>query len=633
MVGGTLALGRRGGSGSIARDRQRWRDKEEQGGFMSDQSGGSGFVCEAGHGFQFPTGYKPDQFLYGDNGPWPSQPTDGNACKIAPEVFKEGPHSIDESEWKDWTRDLGNYLISYATANWGSNAVSALNYAQEILGLPKKEPSGFRFEMATWVANGAPPKSWGTGDKGQYPALDDARFTDMMAHGLLSKLLSKLDKPDVSVFAQFMKDLTREYWKSDLTHMRAVRTPLEGEYVAPAIALFSRPRMPAGGDPYHFQVHAIALYVQTTPGCAYDQLRIFKPSDGKAWQQAKYFALQGALIRINLVDHTMVHFPMDAINAITKSLLPTSNTIFQLLKPHFYLSLPVDNSVLEGDYSLLNRTWTYPYSPYPAKGPEIRKLFAFYWHGWKASDDPGEPWARDRDNAFPSYQFRLEPRDLPSRYGTFLNAYHKPILQFTTSIVSLMDQSENNWKEICRWADACASWIPGFPNGETINKNNELLAKTCASIIWNVAIVHSADHWLMHDLFERKLPTPYILRDKPPEAGPSLPGLPAGPASQRQVSDYRPEAFAEWDVMPARLCDEMFFRPHNTTLLGETAYDFKSLLPALRGALQAQVSTFHSALAAIDAAMHVQFPEFGIKLTPKNQSDKDNNCFAAGVQF
>jgi hypothetical protein len=436
----------------------------------------------------------------------------------------------------------------------------------------------------------------------------------LIAHGLLSKLLSELDQPDEAIFQDFLNDDMREFWKCDLTHMRVVRQPWEGEYVAPAIVLLSRPKNPAPGQEYDFQVHGIVLFVQSQAGGPYDKKELFRPVDGKAWQLAKYFALQGALVRINLIDHTMVHFPGDAINAITKSTLPKSNLVLQLLLPHLFLSLPVDNAVLEGPNSLLNRTMTYPYSPYPATGPEIRKVFPFYWWG-SVEDDPAESWALGRDNAFPPYRFSTEPREIPSKYGTFLNAYYKPILDFAKGVVTTIPADGRDWEEIRRWADAVASWIPGFPDGKTIYKNGELLAKTCATIIWNGAIVHTADHWLMHEMFEKKFPTPYIMRDQPPVS-----------ASPGVEPDYRPTVNLIDDVIPARLCDLMFFRPHNTTLLSDFKYDFSPALDDL-------VAKFRKDLGDRDAALHRHFPEFGIKLYPGNETEREADCFAASVQF
>ena len=75
---------------------------------------------------------------------------------------------------------------------------------------------------------------------------------------------------------------------------------------------------------------------------------MFTNADGEAWRVARYFVLQGAIHRINLIDHTEVHFPPDAINAISKTVLPKDNLVLRLLQPHLWLSMCVNNTVLEG---------------------------------------------------------------------------------------------------------------------------------------------------------------------------------------------------------------------------------------------------------------------------------------------
>lgn len=580
---------------------------------MPSQTSTGGLICRPGLPFGLPAGYQPEDFIYGNDGPWPCQPSDDDACRGAPEVLLRGRNSIPQSEHSEWKKYVANYYLDNSLVF----TTRAIEYSADILNI--KLDTSREIEIAVdigfWLESGFPIGTELFPEKGQYPALSDSSFTDLIAHGLLSKLMSKLDPPDETLLQNLLTDSTREFWKCDLTHMRVVRAPLDGEYVAPSIVYLSRPQTPAPGQEYDFRVEAIRIFAQTQQGGPYDHGALLTSGDGKAWQLAKYFALQGALVRINLIDHPMVHFPFDAINAITKSVLPKSNRILQLLLPHLFLSLPVDNAVLKGDYSLLNRTWNYPYSPYPAAGDEIRKVFPFYWWGSEFASDAVEPWASGRDNAFPPYQFRTEPRAIPSKYGTFLNTYYVPILDFTKGVVGSIPDDSADWEAIRFWADHVASWIPGFPNGPAIYKNRELLAKTCASIIWNGSIVHTADHWLMHQMFEQKIPTPYILRDRPPVA-PS-PGV--DPA-------FRPTVRLVRDVIPARLCDLMFFLPHGTTLLNEFKYPFENDLGPT-------VQKFKNDMIATDKQLHQMFPAFGIRLYPEVNQNPANDCFAAGVQF
>ena len=135
---------------------------------------------------------------------------------------------------------------------------------------------------------------------------------------------------------------------------------------------------------YELVAIALARKNDATGQFAYARDLVFDKathSVGTAWWLAKYFVLQGAIHRINLVDHIKVHFPGDTINAVTKSVLPRWHLINQLLVPHFRLTLPVNNTVLEGQRSIINRDTWYPWSPVTARGDEIRKLIPLAWAG------------------------------------------------------------------------------------------------------------------------------------------------------------------------------------------------------------------------------------------------------------
>ncbi|MCE4554652.1 hypothetical protein [Pelomonas cellulosilytica] len=579
---------------------------------MASDVSGSAAATDGGLPFQYPPGADPTRYSYPDDWPWPQVPTNGNPAKMAPEVIR-----IPKPELDDWKK----YLFTYYEDNFLPYADEAARYCAE--ALKKKSPNAQQTTELAVCAWAALSGSLSEGEwkrdfdtffrdfdepSGSYAPLDDKLFTDEMGHGLLSKLLSRLDKPDQKTFAAVLSKLPgRMFYKSDSTHMRVVRNPDAGEYVAPSVTLFSAPETNDGGD-LQLRVEAIALFGQPGPGQPYDTRgQLFTPADGAAWDLAKYFAMQGALVRINLVDHPMVHFPSDSINAITKAALPTDNFLLQLLWPHFRLSLPVDNSVLEGSYSLLNRTYFYPYAPYPAKGGEMRQVFPFYWTGANAPPDD-DPFWTGRPNAFPAYKFALEPRNVPSRYGNFLGAFYEPILQFTKQVVAQIPPHQK--ADIAQWATYIASWVPGFPMAEDV-ADSSTLARTLAAIIWNAAIVHSADHFLMHAMFEGKLPLPYVIRNPPP-----MNGNPGGPA-QVDASD----------VFSARLCDQLFFMPHNTETLLDCRYRFTD------GVLIGAADQFRIDLAELGESLHKRYPEFQIRVRGDTPVERERRVFAAGLQY
>ena len=229
---------------------------------MSTQTSNAGSICKPGLPFQLPNGFKPGDFLYGENGPWPCQPRDDNACKVAPEVLLEGPHCIPQSEFDDWTK----YLYDYLFDNSLTFTQSAIEYSANLLDIPLSDgyEAVIAADIAAWYVSERPVDFFDV--SGRYPSLGDSTFTDMIAHGLLSKLMSGLDPADESIAAGLLNDPGRQLWKCDLTHMRVVRNPLPGEYVAPSIVYLSRPLNPPPGQEYDFRVEAIRIFVQSQPG-------------------------------------------------------------------------------------------------------------------------------------------------------------------------------------------------------------------------------------------------------------------------------------------------------------------------------------------------------------------------------
>ena len=156
-----------------------------------------------------------------------------------------------------------------------------------------------------------------------------------MSEGLYSKFLSPLDPRDERTFADFIKDKDRfDYWKSDYSCMRVVRNTHPGEAAAASVALLRRPRNDVG---FNYEVIAFQIQHWDQDAKQFVDSPVFTKDDGEAWRVGRYFVLQGAIHRINLIDHTEVHFPPDALNAITKTVLPKHNLVLRLLLPHLWL--------------------------------------------------------------------------------------------------------------------------------------------------------------------------------------------------------------------------------------------------------------------------------------------------------
>lgn len=569
--------------------------------------------------------YKDTEFLYPNNEPWPEQSFDYPYAQ-APTVSNIPPAEAD-----DWQKNVGQYYID--------NAVGSITH-----------PTPFGIKAAEFAR-----KSFEKNGLTGYGDVTDDLFTELLCEGLYSKYLSPIDPQDKALFG-LQDEPGWQYLKSDQSCMMVVTKPWTGEYVAPGIALFRRPtnyQRPAFGSWKQYELVAIALARSEGKGKPFSYAKdlVFTRATHSAstgWWLAKYFVLQGAIHRINLVDHIKVHFPGDCINAITKSVLPRWHLISQLLLPHFRLTLPVNNAVLEGQRSIINRDTWYPWSPVTARGDEIRKLIPLAWAG-------GNYYWDQRNSSYLSYYWSNDPRTIPdpadptkalptfigldtSLYGQFLLDYHAPVLEYTRAVVAQLpklgatpDDDGIEWLEIRRWAHEAAALVPGFPDENAI-RNPEVLAQVCATIIWNAAIVHSADHATLHMMID-KHPVPFILRINPPAnnsatdpstvaqhvgddaahqanmdkhkdyvAGPirNLEGLIRQTLESKLphlggainsvvdgVINHMVDAFDShlvkhgtvplcWptDLVYCKMADLLFYRPHNSSLLYDCSYEF-----------------------------------------------------------
>lgn len=574
-------------------------------------------------------------YLYGHEGPCPQVPRDhpfGQAAEVL---------SIPKQEWTDW----GSNVDEYYHANAAKFGVGAAEFSIE------------RFLVSGLVG---------------YTEISDAAFTATMSEGLYSKFLCPtLDPADTQRFASFLTQPDQyEYLKSDYSCIAVIEQPWPDEFVAPTVVLLRRPK----NVPYGYEVVCIALsYWDDTRHTFVALAAPLTPQDGEAWRLAKYFVLQGAIHRINLIDHTKVHFPSDAINAITKTVLPKTNLVLQLLLPHLWLTLPVNNTVLEGQRSLISRRTWYPWSPFVAKGKEVRKLLPFGWYG-------SLYYFEQSNSAYPPYRFALQLAPNPSRYGAFLAAYHDPIHAFVRKVVEQLpadDDAHSDWLEIQSWAAQISAWLPGFPPWEAFLARTpgergqalDTLTDTLTMIILNAAVIHSADHTTLHKMMN-DTPVPFVLRVPPPRSASAT--LPISARTQAIVTEIKQalegmlrkvagnavekfiESFLEkelgpyiaerltmlcWptDLIYARMADLLFYQPHNESLLIDCNYAFKQTT----GPLAQAVVEFQAALRQVATTQGPVAEQYGFPLleppagTPPDQQKTiaAQRCIGAGIQY
>ena len=429
-------------------------------------------------------------------GPWP-QP--------APRFFEDAAPAVvhvPEDVQKDWDKNVGR------------------RYVRQILF----------HTLPTWL--------WSRRNPGLV-AVDDARFCEILCDGIFSKFLtpeSLFDPPDQALFADYLSGAkgpglgdSARWFKSDFTPMRLVPSDSDSA-TAPSVVLFKR------RADLSYELVAIAV----------DDL-VFDSSHGGAWTRAKYFALQGAGVLTTLLMHPKLHFPSNSIDAITRSRLPASGTLSKFLRPHFRLALAVNYAVLYGSRTVLKPGRLY--SPYPGTQTEHDELIATLWRGFKHPD--GTP-----NRAYPRYALPLEAPVIHSPYGAFLGHYHRTLLGFIRKVAAEIVETRSS--AVSAWADHCARWLPGFPDASQVF-DAELLARALTSVVLDVAVAHSADHFIYGQVNEREVPfrlnTELPSHDQPRE-----------PELETLVTST--------DNFNYRMCTLLFFRPYVIEHLADIDYGF-----------------------------------------------------------
>jgi hypothetical protein len=318
-----------------------------------------------------------------------------------------------------------------------------------------------------------------------------------------------LDCPDDATFSHHMTKTVYEYFltdsldtadrellekngissqgvhKSDLTPVSTVE-PFPGLYCTGSVCYF---REVSPGD---LELIGIAMVDKQ-----FRLAELIRPSDGNSWKRAKMHVLQGATYLSLFVTHPRCHFPMDAIIAVTKTVLPREHTLYKLLEPHMYLQVPLDYSVLHiKNGPGFNDPRLY-YTAFSGAGRSQYRLFECSFAGL-----PGHA-------AFPPYTFGYLLRARKTDYLRFLLGYHAVIADFVREIVADVELDD----VVFEWVKQCAHYSRGF-GGAAGRLDREQLAHWIATIIWNCSVVHSADHWDFHAIPMEHKPT--RLRIPPP---------------------------------------------------------------------------------------------------------------------
>ncbi|MFK7827487.1 MAG: hypothetical protein AB8G05_25300 [Oligoflexales bacterium] len=424
-----------------------------------------------------------EDFLYERKGPWP-QPSPEHPMGQAPAVVH-----VPKIENMQFFKCIG---IRYL---WQTIAYTPTSFVQGLLK-PGLEP------------------------------VSDEEFVDILSGTIFAKLIkNEFDKKDLEIFGQFMSD-DKKYCLVDMEAVKGIET-FPDQYLSASKTLLID-----HGD-FKYEVAAISVYKSRD---------VFVPNDGDAWKLAKYYALQGAALVTTLLEHPLVHFPYDAINAVTKTAIPKDHILFRLIFPHTFLTLPLENAVLEGANSIISDKTYLPYTLYPGPGPQLKKMLVKGYMGIRGND------------SYPKFTYPKQPRKPLSRYDVYLNEYFDEIYKFVDNILKDLDRNDHY---VGVWAKYLTQFIPGFPDEKEISQGDNLV-RAVAIYIWTVTVNHSVDHYNYGFLNLRKVPM--RLRVAPPKKGMKLPPL-------RQLNNWI-------DFGKYNLANIMFYKSLTVAPLMEANYEF-----------------------------------------------------------
>lgn len=428
----------------------------------------------------------PKDFLYGRKGPWP-QP-----CPDHPYDESPGVIHLPLGEWVDWWTTVG---------------------ARFVFLWPTLTPWYF----LTGLFNPGLKK------------VSDQEFHDYLTNSMMARFITpKMDEVDRHCFASHMQP-GKNYYVVDLDPVRVV-IPFKGIHVSPTKTLLEEV------GPEKFKI--ICIWMGKTA-------EVLSPTDGDAWELAKYFVLQGGALCATMVVHPLQHFPLDSINAITKTALPKEHTLFKLLHAHMRFTLPLENAVLNFKMSLLHDDkWWKTYAPFPGAYQGIRDLLVEGYRGIKNND------------SYPAFSYPRRPPKIYSGYGVFLDAYYETIYKFVDEVICTIPKDDIH---VRNWANYINSWIPGFPDGKQIWEG-KTFTEVVAFYIWDVTVGHTIDHHNYGEMDIRKVPL--RIRQEPPKKG-----IKIKPLKKLQ---------SPIDLMKYQLAMKLFFGPTVRTRLIDVEYGFKS---------------------------------------------------------
>jgi hypothetical protein len=367
--------------------------------------------------------------------------------------------------------------------------------------------------------------------------VSNSRFVHFMCDSPFSRFLNpQLDQGDQRIFSDFLKSEASTstcFYKIDFSALSSV-TLLPGIYCAPSITLIKEDLKKDPFDASRFS--AVAIWINGI---------LVNPGDINAWDIAKYFVLQGSANLLIGCEHPQIHFPMNAINSVSTSILPHNHVLAKLLKPHQWLQLPLDFAVLYHKKSVGHNNQKEMYTPFCGDKASFDSLIEAGYCGIEGN------------SSYPKYRYPLAGPNIHSNYGVFLRSYYDCIFSFVSEVTSQISKEDPS---VRAWAKHISAHVPGFPSETEIFDSDNLISAV-STFIFSVSVFHSADH---HSYSGGAInETPLRLRCPPPTS------KNVGPID-------RSKAVSRSDMFRQAIAHEMFFKDHPISRLVDVDYQFES---------------------------------------------------------
>lgn len=353
-------------------------------------------------------------------------------------------------------------------------------------------------------------------------ATSDSELEYFLTHSLFSRFLNPtLDPDDFDIFFKFIEG-GHNYYKIDLAHLDTME-PLEGFHYCSTKTLLRKE-----GD----TAKLLAIKIKD----------LTLTPDDPDWERAKLFVMSGLCMSLLIQEHPKRHFPMDAINGLVKTLIPQKHIIHRLLAPHMYMQLPLNFAVLYVKKSVALNDQNEPYTCLPCtKNGFVASLKSSYS-------------GLEGNSSYRRFKYRLGPEPIPFEFGKFLakywNAVHDFVKEFITDI-PFEDETTT------LWANDVAHFVPGFPDGKEIWKDDNL-SRALATYIYTVTFSHAADHYNYSQTNINQLPS--RIRVRPPSS------------DYRNVPLKKGKIFNRGDLHRHHLAMEMYFKPTNLITILDAKY-------------------------------------------------------------